>query len=174
MRRIACALVALGVAVPSVGARAQNTEWNRYTLEHLGGVFVSVVANDACEGAGVMASTFEASTSLKLIEGEVGVLTREEMLANPALPELRVSLDCAGGAGGTLAYSVGLRLQQAAQMLRDTQLTLPEAVTWYTAQLGVTDAGHASEAVGSALDEKLVEFVEAWTAANAEAEEGSR
>jgi len=172
MRRFvsSCAVVACAV-FPSALA-GQDTEWNRYTLEHLGGVFISIEANDVCEGAGVTASSFEASTSLKLIEGEVGVLTQMEMLENPAHPELAVALDCAGGSGGILAYTVSLRLRQAAQMLRDTQITLPEAVTWHTQKLGLTEAARAPETLEAALGETLGVFIEAWHAANAE--EGNR
>ena len=35
---------------------AQDTEWNRYTLEELGGVFVRTEANAMCESRGVSAS----------------------------------------------------------------------------------------------------------------------
>lgn len=166
----ALAVTAL-LAAPSVVA-GQDAAWNRYTLEGLDGVFVRIEANDVCEEANVRASDFEAATSLQLIEAEVGVLTLAEMLERPALPELRVSLECATGAGGMVAYTVGLRLQQAAQMLRDTQITLPEAVTWYAAKLGVVSAADAPAALSAALDEKLTQFAEAWAEVNTE--EGSR
>ncbi len=172
MRRNVCAVAALAFFGVPAGVEAQDTEWNRYTLEDLGGVFVRIEANDVCERAGVTTSHFEASTSLKLIEAEVGVLTREEMLDNPAMPELRVSLECAVGPGGTMAYSVGLRVQQAAQMLRDTQITLPEAVTWYSTRVGLAPISDAASALEIALDDELDDFVEAWEAAHAD--EGTR
>ena len=170
MRRCVSAVAALAFFGVPTGLEAQDTEWNRYTLEDLGGVFIRIEANDVCESAGVTASDFEANTSLKLIEAEVGVLTREEMLDNPAMPELRVSLECAEGSGGTIAYSVGLRVQQAAQMLRDTQITLPEAVTWYSTRIGLAATSDAASALEVALDEKLDEFAEAWAAAHADDE----
>ena len=89
------------------------------------------------------------------------------------MPELRVSLDCANGPGGSMAYSIGLRVQQSAQMLRDTQITLAEAVTWYSSKIGLTDASDASSSLEAALRDELDEFAEAWAAANAD-DEGIR
>ena len=173
MKRCVIAVAASVCVAFPLGLDAQNTDWNRYTLRDLGGVYIRIESNEVCEGAGLTASSFEASTSLRLIEAEVGVLTREEMLENPAMPELRVSLDCASGSGGAMAYSVGLRVQQAAQMLRDTQITLPETITWYSAKIGVIDASEAASALADALTEKLDEFAEAWAMANAD-DEGNR
>jgi len=160
-----CATAALPAALSG-----QDEVWNRYTLENLSGVHIQFEVAETCGGVGVASSDFEASTSLQLIEADVGVLTREEMLDNLALPELRVSLDCADGAGGPMAYVVGLRVQQAAQMLRDTQITLPEAVTWYSTRVGLTTASSATTDIGAALTAELGAFAEAWKAANAEAE----
>ena len=174
-RTLALGAVLAFAAMPAV-VEAQDTEWNRYTLEDLGGVFIRIESNDACTAAGVTPDAYEADVSLKLIESEVGVLTMEEMLAHPAMPELRVTLDCASGSNGmsgTIAYSVALRVQQSAQMLRDTQITLPEAVTWFHTSVGVTSEGGATDAVGSSLMASIEAFAEAWAAINAE-EEGGR
>lgn len=168
-------LLALIVSLPSA-VRAQDTQMNRYTLEDLGGVFPRLEASEACEAAGISASDFEADVSMSLIEAEVGVLTREEMLQRPAMPELRVTIDCApgsDGADGAMAYSVSLRVQQAAQMLRDTQITLPEAVTWYSSGIGVASSDAAAGAVGSALAEQVAAFATAWTEINSAEGEGS-
>ena len=175
MTRCVPAALAVAMMVIPVAVLAQDTEWNRYTLEDLGGVFVRIEVDEVCQTAGVAASAFEADVSLRLIEAEVGVLTRSEMLAHPAMPELRVTLECAAGANGVrgaMAYSVGLRVQQVAQMLRDTQITLPESVTWYSTKIGVAAAGQAPAAIESALGQALGDFVEAWAAAHSD--EGSR
>lgn len=148
----------------------QDTQWNRYTLEDLGGVFIRFEVGDVCAASGLSSADFEADTSLKLIEADVGVLTQTEMLENPAMPELRISVDCAEGTGGTVAWGVGLRVQQVAQMLRDTQITLPESITWYTTDLGAAPAAGLSDAVERSLTAGLDTFVEAWTAAHAEDE----
>jgi hypothetical protein len=172
--------VALGilgaVLLPAV-VQAQDTEWNRYTLEDLGGVFVRFEVTGSCEDAGVTASAYEADVSLKLMDAEVGVLTMEEMLAHPAMPELRVTLDCvagSNGASGTMAWSVALRVQQSAQMLRDTQITLPEAVTWFSSEIGASSEGATTDAVGNALMRQVDTFAEAWAAAHVEEEGGER
>mgnify|MGYP003388527557 FL=1 len=165
-----CGLVLVTLGVATSGS-AQDTEWNRYTLEDLGGVFVRIEVGDACAAAGITASSYEADVSLKLIESEVGVLTQGEMLENPAMPELRASLECASGTGGvdgSVAWSVGLRVQQVAQMLRDTQITLPESVTWYSTDLGISTSGAVTDALGASLMAEIEKFVEAWTSANAE------
>lgn len=167
----------LGVLFASAPGEAvgQDTQWNRYTLEDLGGVFIRFEINDVCAGAGLSPADFEADTSLKLIEADVGVLTQAEMLENPAMPELRISVDCAEAAGGTVAWALGLRVQQVAQMLRDTQITLPEAVTWYSTAVGASASGSLAAAVGDSLTSGLDAFVEAWAAVHAdeEGDEGS-
>jgi len=66
-----------------------------------------------------------------------------------------------------MAWSVALRVQQSAQMLRDTQITLPEAVTWFHGELGATSAGGAADAVGSAVMRQIDLFAAAWAAAHA-------
>lgn len=154
-----------------MGAEAQDTEWNRYTLEDLGGVYIRMEVAETCEAAGVTASDFEASVSMSLLDSEVGVLTMEEMLQHPALPELRVAIDCASGtngASGAMAYSVELRVQQSAQMLRNTQITLPEAVTWFSSDVGVTNAASATDAVGATLDALVSAFATAWAEINSD------
>lgn len=172
-RLVAAGLLALAIAAPPA-LTAQDTEWNRYTLEDLSGVHIRMEVAEACESAEIMASQFEADIATTLMEADVGVLTQEEMLGDPALPELRITIDCAtgnNGAGGSMAYSVALRVQQSAQMLRNTQITLPEAVTWYSTHVGVTDPGSAAQTVESALGEQLQGFITAWTEINS-ADEG--
>lgn len=168
-------LALAGLLVVAAPLEAQDTEWNRYTLEDLGGVFIRMEVTETCEAVGVTASEYEADVSLALIDADVGVLTQEEMLELPAMPELRVMIDCATGAnggGGAMAYSIELRVQQSAQMLRDTQITLPEAVTWYSTELGITDPGSAVETIGSTLAGQVEAFATAWTEINTEGEGG--
>ena len=172
MRRWVPLLAALTIAPASLAA--QNTEWNRATLENLGGVFIRIEVGESCQSAGLTAADFEAAVSLKLIEAEVGVLTQDEMLRNPALPELRATVECASAPGGATAYTLGLRVQQAAQMLRDTQVTLPEAVTWWTTRLGIAEGSSTKSTIEAALTEQVTEFATAWTEANAEDEGGQR
>jgi hypothetical protein len=163
------------VATPS-SVQAQDTEWNRYTLEDLGGVFVRFDVSESCEAVGASAALYEADVSLKLMDSDVGVLTLEEMLTHPAMPELRVTLDCASGANGasgSLAWSVSLRVQQSAQMIRDTQITLPEAVTWYASELGASSEGGTADALGNALMRQVDAFAEAWAAVHTEEEGGN-
>ncbi len=164
-------LGALGMALALPGSvLAQDTEWNRYTLEGLGGVYVDMSANQTCETAGASASSMQADATLLLIEGGVDLLTMEEMLENIALPELKVTLECVqgrgAGASGVLAYSVSVRVQQAAQMLRDSQVSLPEAVTWYSENLGVVATSDAVTALQGAVTQQLEAFAVAYSAAN--------
>lgn len=171
MKRLATVGLLTLTAMAPHALEAQDTEWNRYTLEDLGGVYVRMEVAETCSAAGVTASDFEASVSMALLESEVGVLTRDEMLQHPAMPELRVTIDCAtgsNGSSGAMAYSVELRVQQSAQMLRDTQITLPEAVTWFSSEVGVTDAASAADAVGATLDAQVQAFATAWTEINSE------
>lgn len=150
----------------SAGAAAQDTEWNRYTLEGLAGVYVRAETNQACEGAGVSAESIRAAAEAALTETEVPLLSEREMLGSPGLPELRVAYECGGGVAGVVGYSVSVRLMQAAQMIRDTQITLSEAVTWYATTVGVAEAGATAEALDGALRANLAEFAEAFQAAN--------
>ena len=156
----------------ATGAAAQDTVWNRYTLEGLGGVHIRAETNQGCEGAGVSAESIRADAEAALLEAEVPLLTEREMLESPGLPELRVSFECGGGVAGVVGYSVSVRVQQATQMIRDSQITLSEAVTWYATAVGVAEAGSTADALGEALRAKLDEFATAFTEANAEDEGG--
>ena len=152
----------------SAGASGQDTEWNRYTLEGLGGVYVRAQINQACEGAGVSTESIRVAAETVLTEAEVPLLTEREMLGSPGLPELRVAYECGGGVAGVVGYSVSVSLMQATQMIRDTQITLSEAVTWYATTVGVAEAGTTAGALDGALQAKLAEFAEAFKAANAD------
>ena len=166
------AVVAAAILSLPTPAAAQDTEWNRYTLEELVGVHVHAETNLGCEGAGVSAESIRADAEAALEAAEVPLLTEREMLESPGLPELRVTLECGGGVAGVVGYSVSVRMQQATQMIRDNQITLSEAVTWWTTGVGVAEAGTVSEALGAELQARLTVFADAFAAANAE-EEGS-
>jgi hypothetical protein len=171
MKRYLSVFVAVTLLSVPAGLEAQDTEWNRYTLDGLGGVFVRAEADGACESAGVTASSLLAESAVKLIEASVDVLTEDQMLENAALPELRISVECVMGSGngsaGVLAYGVSVRVQQSAAMIRDAQVTLPEAVTWYATEVGVASSADAAAALGRAIDGKIEQFAEAYIAANA-------
>jgi hypothetical protein len=177
MRRYLCALGA-AVVLTAVSAPtdvvAQNRVWNRYTLENLGGVFVRTEADDPCESVGVTRRDVQADAESILLEAEVDLLTEGEMLRNPALPELRISLECVvgegDGASGAVGYSVSVRVQQSAQMTRDSQVTLPEAVTWWATRVGVAGSGDFQAALEEDLRLTLEEFATAFIEANAEEE----
>ena len=173
-RRLRHAILLAAVVAPfsAGGAAAQDTVWNRYTLEGLSGVYVRPETNQGCEGAGVSRESIRSAAEAVLAEAEVPLLTEREMLESPGLPELRVSYECGGGVAGVVGYSVSIRVQQATQMVRDTQITLPEAITWYATAVGVAEAGTTAEALDAALQAKLAEFTEAFRAANAEDEGG--
>ncbi len=169
LRGAAALLSLLCLSVLSAGqARGQDTEWNRYTLEGLAGVYVRAEANQGCEGAGVVAESVGTDAAAVLEEAGVPLLTEREMLASPGLPELRVTVECGGGVAGVVGYSVSVRVQQATQMIRDNQITLSEAVTWWTTGVGVAQAGLAAEALSDELQSRLAAFAEAFAAANAE------
>ncbi len=114
MKRHLSALAALTVLLVPVGLEAQDTDWNRYTLQGLGGVFVRAEADAACESAGVTGSSLLAESAVKLIEADVDVLTEQQMLENAGLPAVRITVDCAVGVGngtaGHLAYGVSVRV----------------------------------------------------------------
>ncbi len=165
-------MAAVLAPLTSAGLTAQDTVWNRYTLEGLNGVYIRAETNQGCEGAGVSAESIRADAEAALTEAEVPLLTEREMLEAPGLPELRVTFECGGGVAGVVGYSVSVRVQQATQMIRDTQITLPEAVTWYATTVGVAEAGTTVSALGEALQAKLAEFAEAFREANAD-DEGS-
>lgn len=158
--------------VLSAPGAAQDTEWNRYTLEDLAGVYVRAETNQGCEGAGLSAESVRTDAVAALEAAEIPLLSEREMLESPGLPELRVTLECGGGVAGVVGYTVSVRMQQATQMIRDNQITLSEAVTWWTSGVGVAEAGAVSEAMGAELAARLGVFAEAFAAANAE-EEGS-
>ena len=156
---------------------AQDKVWNRYTLEDLGGVFVRVETGESCEAVGVTRRDVQADVEAILLESEVELLTEGEMLRNLALPELRVTLECVigedQGATDAVAYAVSVRVQQAAQMTRNSQISLPEAVTWWSTMVGVAGSSSVQEALEENLRVKLEEFATAYIEANAEEEDDS-
>lgn len=149
-------------------AAAQDTEWNRYTLEGLTGLHVVAETNEGCQGAGLADAAVRTDAEAALRDAGVPLLTRDEMLATPGLPELRLTLECGGGVSGVVGYAVSVRVQQATQMIRDAQITLSEAVTWFATAVGVAEAASAASAATAALQAKLAEFAAAFEAANAE------
>lgn len=167
------ALIALAVmALPSASLSGQDTEWNRYTLEELAGVHVRAEAGSECQAAGVSAETVRSEAEAALTEAEIPVLSEVAMLEAPGLPELRVSVGCAERSG-SVGFALSLRVQQAAQMIRDPQITLPEAVTWFADAVGVVDEDDVESAVRETLSEKIQEFAAAFAAANPVEEEVS-
>lgn len=160
-----CALAAIVVLCPP--ALAQDSPWNRYTLEELDGVHVRVESTDACLQQGVSPDEVRATAEVALAEAGIPVLTESAMLETPGLPELRIGLACAT-AGDAVGYAVTVRVQQAVQMIRDTQITLPEGVTWFTESVGVAGRAEVARAMAATLDAKLAAFASAFAAANAE------
>ena len=160
-------LVVLGLATGVSELEGQDTEWNRYTLQGLAGVYVRAEATEPCTEMGLEAAALREGAQTVLEEAEVHVLSEAEMLAAPGLPDLRVTVDCARGDGEAAAYTVWVRLQQAARMVRNEQLQLSEAVTWYATALGATDRSDVADDVREALATKVAEFAEAFKAANA-------
>ena len=172
VRWSACGLAAMIAMSVHTNAAAQDKVWNRYTLEDLGGVFVRAEASESCESVGVRRQEVQTDAEGILAEAEVELLTEGEMLRNPALPELRITLECvmgeSGDASGAVAYSVSLRVQQAAQMTRDAQISLPEAVTWWATTVGVEESSNVRTALQEDLRGKVEEFATAYLEANAE------
>lgn len=153
-------------------ATAQNTEWNRYTLEELTGVYVRFEIQPRCAEYEVEEARLRTEAESVLEDQAVPMLTEAEMLAAPGLPDLRVTVECAEN-DDRVAYSIWLRMQQAARMVRNEQLQLSEAVTWYTTALGVTDDDDVADDVRDALKEQMEIFATAFNQANAETAEGN-
>ncbi len=171
MSRCACALAVLAAVSFPTHIAAQDKVWNRYTLEDLGGVFVRTEADEGCESVGVTRRGVLVDAEAILLESEVELLTEGEMLRNPALPELRITLECVmgeGDASGAVGYSVSLRVQQAAQMTRNSQISLPEAVTWWSTAVGVAGSEDVQAALEEDLRVTLEEFATAYVEANTE------
>ena len=151
---------------------AQNTEWNRYTLEELTGAYVRFDIQPRCADFEVEEARLREEAESVLEDMAVPMLTEAEMLAAPGLPDLRVTVECAEN-DDRVAYSIWLRLQQAARMVRNEQIQLSEAVTWYTTALGVTDDDDVADDVRDALKEQMETFATAFNQANAESAEGN-
>ena len=167
-----CALAVLTAMSFPTDVVAQDSVWNRYTLEGLGGVFVRTEMDEPCESVGVSRRTVQMDAEAVLVDAEVDLLTEGEMLRNPGLPELRITLECVvgedPGASGAVAYSVSLRVQQSAQMTRNSQISLPEAVTWWSTAVGVAGSGNVRTALEEDLRGKIEEFAAAYIEANTE------
>ena len=88
--------------------RPRDTEWNRYTLEGLDGVYVRAETNQACEGAGVSATSRYARRPRPRWHGNRGAPADRagDARKSSGLPELRVAYECGGGVAGVVGYSV--------------------------------------------------------------------
>jgi len=174
MRRTASALAALTIVALAPDLSAQDTEWNRYTLEELPGVYVSAEIDQACESEGISSTSVVTGAEAALASAEVDALSHDAMLETPGHPELKITLSCAAGDGsasGAVGYALSLRLQQAAQMIRDPQISLPEAVTWFADTVGVAATSDVASSVDKALQAKVEAFAAAFVAANTAAAE---
>jgi hypothetical protein len=166
-------LLALFLMSVPLNAQGQDSAWNNYTLEGIGGVFVRTSINAACELAGISTDETQAVVEQTLLESEVELLTEQEMLRNPALPELRVSSQCLVSQG-TVAYFISVRMHQSIQMTRDSQISLPEGVTWYSTGMGIGSTEDLQANIVETVQEELESFSVAYLEANsAEAEDPS-
>ena len=145
---------------------AQDTEWNRYTLEDLEGVYLRAETAEACREFQVLTEEVTEEAHKVLEDEDIAVMSESEMLSSPGLPDLRITVDCSEGPDDTVAYSVWVRMQQAARMVRDPQLQLSEAVTWYTTSFGVVDDNKTRGAVEDAIEDTMEVFAAAFRAAN--------
>ncbi len=153
------------------GAQGQDKVWNHYSLEGIGGVFVQTTINAACELAGLSNDETQAIVERTLLESEVELLTQQEMLRNPALPELRVSSQCLVSQG-TVAYFISVMMHQSIQMTRDSQISLPEGVTWYSTGMGIGSATDLQANITETVQEEIKSFSAAYLEANSDEVEG--
>lgn len=163
--------IALFLSFAPSDAQAQNSTWNNYTLEGIGGVFVRTSTNAACELAGISTNETQAVVERSLLESEVELLTEQEMLRNPALPELRVSSQCLVDQG-TVAYFISVRMHQSIQMTRDSQISLPEGVTWYSTGMGIGSAEDLQANIVETVQAEIESFSAAYLEANSDEAEG--
>ena len=171
MRLLKTASLALGLLILPFNAQAQNEVWNHYSLEGIGGVFVQTTTNAACELAGVSNDETQAIVERTLLESQVELLTRQEMLRNPALPELRVSSQCLVNQE-TIAYFISVMMHQSIQMTRDSQISLPEGVTWYSTGMGIGSVTDVQTSMAEIVQEEIETFSAAYLEANSEEAEG--
>ncbi len=59
-------------------------------------------------------------------------------------------------------------MQQSAQMTRNSQISLPEAVTWWSTTVGVAGSSSVQTALQEDLKVKVEEFATAYIEANTE------
>ena len=172
MKTLKLISVALFLLAIPLDVQGQDNVWNHYSLEGVGGVFVETTTNAACELAGISNDETQAIVERTLLESEVELLTQQEMLRNPALPELRVSSQCLVGRG-TVAYFISVMMHQSVQMTRDSQISLPEGVTWYSTGMGIGSAEDLQSGIAGTVQEEIASFSAAYLAANSDEAEGS-
>ena len=171
MRLFTTVLLALVLLSLPFSAQAQDEVWNNYSLEGVGGVFVQTSTNAACELSGVSNDETQAIVERTLLESQVELLTRQEMLRNPALPELRGSSQCLVNQE-TIAYFVSIMMHQSVQMTRDSQISLPEGVTWYSTGMGIGSVTDLQTSIAETVQEEIEIFSAAYLEANSEEAEG--
>ena len=80
---------------------------------------VRAETNLGCDGAGVSAESMRAHAVAVLEAAEVPLLTEQEMLASPGIPELMVTFECGGGVAGALKGVMETKLGKFAEVFRE-------------------------------------------------------
>lgn len=161
-RRLAtiCLMTMFLYGISSPPAPAQDTERTRRSLKGI--TAIEVLVEDLPDGAKLLGLTKESiktDVELKLRLAGIRVVTPEESLMIPGMPELYVNITLTDGAE---AGSIDVQLNQNVMLERNGQLAIG-ATTWDT---GVLLSHPTAEGIRNSTKDHVDKFLNAWLSSN--------
>jgi hypothetical protein len=140
--------------------RAQSAELEDSTLKGISSLFVTVESlPDGAKVLGLTADAIQTEVELKLRLAGIGVVTRQEGLKLPGMPELYVRVTLTEHAA---AASIEIQLQQNARLDRNGELAFG-VVTWDT--IGLLSSPD-SRFIRDNIKDLVDTFLNAWLSVN--------
>jgi hypothetical protein len=145
--------------------KAGDSEFSRKSLRGLSGVHVLVEnLTDDAKRVGLDTDTIQTDVELKLRLAGITVLTSEESLRAPGMPDLYVNVDVMAF-NGFYVYSVTVEVDQNV-MLRRNYDSVIGAATWSVTGVGGATSQSAKSGGREFLSELIDHFLNAYLDAN--------
>jgi hypothetical protein len=153
-------IILLAVALPSLSA---SSSLEAETIKGLSGFGVAIENFDeADKQAGFDKRTFQAAVELKLRLAGIKVLSQEEMLSTPGMPDLYVNVNTlASGDRRSAPWALQIEVKQQV-LLPHVARMWTTATTWSQGCVGYGDVQH----VRNALDGLMDMFINDWLSVN--------
>jgi len=152
------------VAMPETLTWANDNAETRASLRGLQGIGLLIgEVEPEIERGGFTKKQLQAETERRLRQAGIAVLSSQEAQQIPGAPFLVVSVSTLRHSAGLYAYSIDVRVYQAATLVRDaTPVSVP---TWSIASIGMVGATQL-QALFKSSGAKVEQFIRAYRAVN--------